>query len=150
MIRLIALGLIAIVATLGGGYAAIMLGGDRMTAAKSANDEHLEFVKIEPVSVPIIRSGKVEGYVIAHVTVSAKDKDAEANRAALTTYASEAVFRAIYEEEEFNFAVLKPMEVVALSDRIVKLANERIGRATIRHSVIENLNFVSSAELRSR
>jgi hypothetical protein len=148
VIRLLALGLVAVAATLAGSYAAMLWGTAKKSGAEPEEQAILELVKLEPVSVPVIRGGKVDGYVIARVAVSAAASDVKKSKPVLAAYASEAVFRAVYEEEAFDFSALKAVQVSALAERIAKLANERIGRAAIKQSVIESLNFVSRSEVR--
>lgn len=150
MIQMLAAGLVAIISTLGGAYAATrwpLHGGLKPDQAEAVA---AELVKLEPVSVPIIRSGKVQGYVVARAVVSASAADVKRSRPALIAFATEALFRTIYDEQTIDFAALKPMQLAAIARRVVELANERIGQPAVRQTVIESLNFVSQAEVREQ
>ncbi|MGE0768254.1 MAG: hypothetical protein AB7L90_17500 [Hyphomicrobiaceae bacterium] len=148
MLRSLSLGVLAIVATLIGHYAAGIVSSP--SATEHVPQEHIDIVKLEPISAPVIRGGKVIGYVVARTSVTAPAADVKAHKALLAAYAAEAAFRAIYEEKSFDFSSLRAAEVLELSRRIVDHSNKRMGRATVREAVIESLNFVTQAELRSR
>lgn len=147
MIKLLALGLAAVGATLLGSYAAAMLASPGSPAA-APEPEAIEVVKLDPVSVPVIRQGKVQGYVIARAAIMATAAEVKKHKPALVIYAGEAIFQAIYEEEAFDFAAMKPAKISALGDRIAMLANQRLGRAAIRQLAVESLNFLTPAETR--
>lgn len=146
----IAVALVAIISTLGGTYAAKLFATAAKSAAVAEEGLVVDIVKLEPISVPIVRQGKIEGYVIARVALSAPSHDVKNSKAVLMAYASEATFRAIYEDQVFDFAALKAANVAALAGRISKLANERIGRPTIKQALVESLNFVAKSEVRTQ
>jgi hypothetical protein len=148
MMKSILLGSLTIAATLGGHYAAGIVSSPKPAA--QASEEKVEVVKLEPISAPVIRDGKVVGYVIARMSIATLAADAKAHKELLVAYASEAVFRGIYEEKAFDFAAMRAADVSELGRRIVELANKRFGKPAIREAVVESINFVSHAELQSR
>jgi hypothetical protein len=148
MMKSLLLGTLAIVATLGGHYAAGIVSAPK--PAVQAPDEKLEIVKLEPISAPVIRDGKVIGYVIARTSVAVLAPDVKAHRDLLVAYASEAVFRGIYEEKSFDFAAMRAVDVSQLGRRVVEFANKRFGKPVVREAVVESINFVSQAELQAR
>lgn len=148
MIRGILLGSLTIAATLGGHYAAGILSS--MKPPEHALQEQIEIVKLEPIAAPVIRDGSVFGYVIARMSVAVPAADAKAYKGLLVAYASEAVFRGIYEEKSFDFSAMRAVDVSELGRGIVERANKRFGKPTVREVVIESINFVSQAELQAR
>ena len=150
MIRLLIVGLVAVSAALGGVYAGTLLGAPTGPSTPVVAAEPVEIIKLESVSVPIIRKGAVDGYVIAHVSITAIAAEVKKNRASLLLYAGAASFRAIYEEEGLDFAALKSIQLSALSERITKLASDEMGNSSIKKTTIESLSFVSRSEIRMR
>lgn len=148
MIRSILLGVLTITATLGGHYAAGLLSAPKATIG--VQQEAVEVVKLEPISAPVIRDGKVVGYVIARTAVTAGAADAKAHRDLIVAYAGEAVFRGIYEEKSFDFSNMSAVDVAEFSRRIALLANKRFGKPTVREAVVESINFVSQEEIQAR
>lgn len=147
MIRLLLLGLVAVASTLGGGYIGSMLSANSggHTATESAKTD---VVRLEPSSVPIIRHGKLTGYVVARAAVTADAEEVKNNKLVLSLYAAEAVFKAVFEEESFDFTALRPGQIASLNEIIVRTANERMGRTVLKHSILENLSFVTPDEVR--
>lgn len=143
-------GAVAIAATLGGAYAAMTARMAKLSAPSSQASPALDMVKIEPVSVPVVRRGKVAGYVIARVTITAAAGDVKDQRTLLSSYATEAVFRAVYEEQVFDFSELKVVEIMTLADRIARLANERLGRSIVHAAIIDGLSFVEPSGVRTQ
>lgn len=147
MIKLIVLGLAGIAATLGGTFLATILGAP--TDAKVEKKEpEVEIVKFDAISVPIIRRAKVQGYVVVRISILAHSAELKTGRPTLTAFASEAAFRAIYEEEAFDFSALKPVQIAAIAEKITVLANGRLVRPYIKQTAIESLNFVTQSEIK--
>lgn len=146
--RSLFLGMIAIAATLGGHYAAGISFSSN--SAEAPLQEQVDLVKLEPISAPVIRDGKIIGYVIARISVAALAADAKAHKGLLAAYTSEAVFRGIYEERAFDFSAMRAVDVSELGRRVVELANKRFGKPAVREAIVESLDFVSQSELQAR
>lgn len=147
MIRMLLLGLVVVIATLGGSYAAMQFPHGSPTAT-SDTSEKAEVVKLDPTSVPVVRAGKIQGYVIGRFAFSASGSELKKNKDPLVQYVSEAIFRSVYEEADLDFATLKIIEVEKLVGRIVAKANERIGRAAIAEVFVESMNFLAHDAVR--
>lgn len=147
MVRMLLLGLVVVIATLGGSYAAMQIH-QSAPAAKEEATEKTEVVKIDPISVPVVRAGKIQGYVIGRFAFSASANELRKDKDTLTLYASEGIFRSVYEEEELDFSALKIIEVDKLIARIVAKANARIGRPLITQVFVESLNFLAHDAVR--
>jgi hypothetical protein len=105
-------------------------------------------IKLDPVSVPVVRDGKIQGYILGRIAFSANATEAARNKDVLVLYVNEAIFRSIYEEETLDFTSLKPIQVEALVGRVVEKANARIGRTAIVQVFVENLNFLAHEAVR--
>lgn len=147
MVRMLLLGLVVVLSTLGGSYAAMKLPQSSAPGAESQAADEVTVVKLDPVSVPVVRSGKIQGYVLGRIAFAAGTKEMK-NKDLLTLYVSEAIFRSVYEEEALDFAAMKPVHVEALVHRIVEKANARIGRPAIAQVFVEGLNFLAHEAVR--
>ena len=148
MVRMLLLGLIVVLSTLGGSYAAMKLpGGSAPSAESGGAAEELTVVKLDPVSVPVVRGGKIQGYVLGRIAFAASTKEMK-NKDLLTLYVNEAIFTSVYEEEALDFNALKPVHVEALVHRTVDKANARIGRPAIAQIFVESLNFLAHEAVR--
>ena len=147
MVRMLLLGLVVVIATLGGSYAAMQMPRGASHAEADAG-EKTEVVKIDPLSVPGVRAGKIQGYVIGRFAFSAPASEIRKDKDALILYVSEAIFLSVYEEEELDFSTLKIIEVDKLIARSVAKANARIGRPMIAQLFVESMNFLAHDAVR--
>lgn len=147
MIRMLLLGLVVVIATLGGSYAAMQFPQGSSTTETDTSVAS-EVVKLDPTSVPVVRAGKIQGYVIGRFAFSASASEIRMNKDVLVQYVSESIFRSVYEEEELDFATLKIIEVEKLVKRIVTKANARIGRPAIGEVFVESMNFLAHDAVR--
>lgn len=148
MVRMLLLGLVVVLATLGGSYAAMKLPQSSASSSGTEATEEQQVIKLEPVSVPVVRDGKIQGYVIGRLAFSSGASELKKNKDALTLYVNESIFRSVYEEEGLDFATLKIVEVEALIKRIIEKANARIGRPAIGQVFVESLNFLAHDAVR--
>jgi hypothetical protein len=141
------LGLVVVIATLGGSYAAMQF--PRGTPSKTEDaTEKAEVVKLDPVSVPVVREGKIQGYVIGRFAFSAPASAVRKDKDVLSLYVNEAIFRSVYEEEGLDFTALKIVEVDKLIGRMVTKANARLGQSTIVQIFVESMNFLAHDAVR--
>lgn len=147
MVRMLLLGLVVVLSTLGGSYAAMRLPQSSAPSTESEGPGEVTVVKLEPVSVPVVRGGKIQGYVLGRIAFSTGVKEMK-NKDALILYVSEAIFRSVYEEESLDFSAMKPIHVEQLVGRIVEKANARIGRPAIVQVFVESLNFLAHEAVR--
>jgi hypothetical protein len=146
VIKLLVLGLAGVAATLAGSFLAMIFGAPQEVRSEKKEPE-VEMVKFDVISVPIIRRAKIQGYVVVRIAVLAYSAELKIARPILTAFASEAAFRAIYEEEAFDFTALKPVQIAALAEKITELTNARLLRPFLKQTAIESLNFVSQTEI---
>lgn len=142
MVRMLILGFVVVLATLGGSFAAMKMSHSSSSAPEHPKAEAEAVVKLEPTSVPIIRDGKIQGYVVGRFAFSSSAGELGKNKDTLVLYVSEAIFRAVYEEEQLNFASLKLVQVDTLVKKAVETANARIGRPAIKQVFAENMSFL--------
>jgi hypothetical protein len=141
------LGLVVVIATLGGSYAAMQFPRGEPGKTEEAA-EKAEVVKLDPVSVPVVREGKIQGYVIGRFAFSASASALRKDKDALILYASESIFRSVYEEEGLDFTALKIVDVDKLIARMLAKANARIGHPTIVQIFVESMNFLAHDAVR--
>lgn len=146
--KLIVLGIMVIASTLGGGFVARYLAAPAAPGEIAAVEETIEHARLDPVSVPIVRNGKISGYVVANVAFSAVAADLKDHKDELALFVNEAAFQALYEEQSFDFSALRRAQLGELATRIQNSANGRLGGRRVRAAVIESLNFLTPQEVR--
>ncbi|MCB1503843.1 MAG: hypothetical protein KDJ47_02610 [Hyphomicrobiaceae bacterium] len=148
MIKEMIVGVVAVASTVGGSYLGRHLNQVPVHGGGKSEPEPVKHMKLEPISVPILRGGKLDGYVIARIAYAAPVKDADKQKDELEIFVNAATFRTFYADPAFDFAALTPVETQQLAGRIVKNANAQIGRETIKEVIIEGLNYMTPDEVR--
>lgn len=146
MVKLLVVGIVAAIATLGG-----IAGTLYVMQPKPAEQvaEKYDWLKLEAISVPILRNGKVSGYVIAGFSGEVRARDLAARRDAVSSHLNAAAFRVIYDEPSFDFKELKPAEMAALGKRVVAQVNKNMASESFKEVIIENLNYLTPEQARN-
>ena len=120
------------------------------SGAEVVDSAALDTVKLEAVSVPVVRDGAVQGYVIARIAFTAPSSEVKSSKSLLTAMVSEAALRSIFEDATFDFSNIRPLDVTKLADAITSKANARMGNNSVRAAVIESLNFIPQSQNRGQ
>lgn len=149
MIKELVVGLVAVASTLGGSYVTMQLAAPAVGGGDKAEQDKLKHIKPDVISVPILRGGKLDGYVIARIVATAFAKDVEKHEEEILVFVNAATFRTFYADPGFDFAALSPVETRELASRIVKDVNARLGRDSVKEVIIESLNYMTPEEVRN-
>ena len=150
MVKMIVLGFVAVIATLGGAYAGLQMSFKQKSGTEVLEQDAVELVKLDPTSVPVIRDGSIAGYVIVRSAYLATAKDIKQIRPQMTAYVTEAIFINVYGDEAANFTGMKPIQVEALAERAAKGANTRLARDAIKRITLEHINYLTVEEARNQ
>ena len=151
MLKMIVLGLVAVIATLAGAYAGLkMMAPATPGAAQAKAQEPVELVKLDPTSVPVIRAGTISGYAIVRAGYTATASDIKQMRSLLTTLVGEAMFMTLYGDEGLDFGAMKPLQFEAIGERAAKTVNVRISRDAIKRVAIEGITYLTRDEARNQ
>jgi hypothetical protein len=150
MIKTLLVGLWAGGVSLGGAYLAMMMNAEGPDKAESEDGSKVvEFVNTQSMSIPVIRDGKVAGYVVTEMSFAVQ-KGAEGGEAAAPTpYLIDAAYRTIFENVSADFGHLKPQDLKQLSEQVKKAANARLGEEKVQDVLVSSLNFIARDEIRA-
>jgi hypothetical protein len=149
VIKTLFVGLWVCAVALGSTYLAahMAVSAGHQAEANAETDGEVEYVKPDALSVPVIRDGKVQGYVVAQVSFAILKSKAE--RADTSPYLIDAAFRAFYEGAPSDFTKLKPQDLTAIATKAKTYANERLGESSVKDVLIGDLNYVARGEVRT-
>jgi hypothetical protein len=107
-------------------------------------------VKPRLVSVPIIKEGKVQGYVVARIAYMVD----EAVLAQLSfkpdlILVDEAI-STIYMGNGIDFRKLEPQDLASFKKALAKNVNSRVGTELVSEVLIEELDYLTKEEVRAR
>ena len=150
MIKLIATGLWICLVTAVSSYAAAMW--QTQTPPEAEVDKlfgGLQSTQTDPVSVPIIADGAVQGYVLAQFTFTMKSDVLRRMSVKPEDFLMDAAFRAIYGGDTTALRGARKQDLQALTASIKAKANERFGNDLVEDVLIGKFNYVPKNEVRN-
>lgn len=148
MIKYIVVGAVVVASTLLGSHSAeVLFRGDASGKASGAQKKS-ELMKLDAVSVPVIRNRQLEGYVVIKVILEVDSDEFKKNRVALQAYGTEVTLLTVYEDQDTEFFASKPINFDAITSRIVKRGNSRLGRPVFSAAAVEGIQYIKEADLR--
>jgi len=149
MIKLIAIGVWACLVTMGSSYAAILWKSQ--TQPKEEVEKFfggLSSVKTSLISVPVIESGAVQGYILAQFTFTMQSDLLRRMSVKPDVYLLDAAFRAIYGGNASDLRGAKKQDLEALTSAVKSTVNERFGEVFVNDVLIEKYTFLPKDETR--
>ena len=147
--KLVAIGVWVILVTAGATFASVYLGKSGGGEQSQTEDLGVEQLTSELMSVPILRGGDVEGYVILQLSFGADKALLEQKKLDAMPYIKDAVFRGIFTSADVDFRHLKPNDLDEMAGQIAKLANQRLGIELVRQVLFQQLNYVKKEDIRT-
>lgn len=149
MIKLIATGVWACLVTMGASYGAILWKSQTQPEAEVEKFfGGLSSVKTSLISVPVIESGAVYGYVLAQFTFTIQADLLRRMSVNPQVYLLDAAFRAIYGGKAADLRGAKKQDLDALTSAIKSSVNERFGEVFVNDVLIEKYTFLPKDEVR--
>lgn len=145
MIKQLLIGLWICAVTLGGVWAAGFAVSGSDSGAKVGA---LEFVANDPVTIPVVKGGAIEGYVIAKLIFSGNSEDLQQWGDKLKFVFNDSAFRIIYAAEHERMLQKKRQDLDHMVEEIKSRTNKAIGSNVIVEVLVEYLNYVSLDQVR--
>lgn len=150
MLKTVLLGIWVIVVTAAATYGSVYMKTASRAADPSASiDQGTEALLSEMMSIPVIRGGEVQGYLIMRLAFEADKGILAEKKLEPRPYLSDAAFRVIFASSHIDFRRLRPNDLDHLTAEITKVANERLGIGLIRHVLVQELNYVRKEDIRT-
>ena len=151
MLKILAAGLWACLVAIGASYGAITwkTGAVASPAAKEATaTDGLESHKLDQLTVPMIRDGKVEGYVLAKLAFTADAKSEHGMSVDPGAFVTDEAFREVYSNGQIDFSKMEKYDLGRLSDAIKSNVNQRLGTALVHDILFLEINYIDKATLK--
>ena len=150
MIKLLAAGLWACIVTLAASYVAFSWHAPASLSAHEADPGHggsLETIRTRMISVPVIRTGVLQGYVMAQFSFTVDAATLKRLSVKPDIVVIDEAFRAIY-AEDVDFRNLKKQDLGSLTTRIVGSSNQRLGTRVIEDAFVQEFSYVTKDGVR--
>ena len=153
MLKILITGAWACLVALGASYGMVSWqSGGGVTPVAEASEraplEGLENHKLEPITVPMIRDGRVAGYVLAKLAFTADAKALRGMSIDPVPFVTDEAFREIYSNGQIDFSRLEKYDLERLTEAIRTNVNQRLGAGLVHDILVLEINYVDKATLK--
>ena len=150
MIKTLLIGLWVCVVALGSSYFFVQMNNSSAAHVVPTEEaEVIEFIKTDMVSVPVIREGKVQGYLVAQLSFAVNKTATKKLAFEPTPYLVDVAYRALYENSAIDFSQLQPQDLTLLAKKIAEGANAKLGGEVVKDVLMNEINYVPRDEVRT-
>jgi hypothetical protein len=150
VIKTLFLGIWVCVIALGSSYfSSQMHSGNANGATDKGKNAPVEFIKSDMISVPVIRSGKLQGYVVAQFTFAVDSSEITKLSFEPTPFLIDSAFRTLYDNLTIDFSKLQQQDLTELAAKVVESANKKIGAPIAKDVLLNDINYVARDEVRT-
>lgn len=147
MIKTTIVGLWVCAVTIAAGYF-----GTTWQAEKHNDDEtslaKMTQVKVRPLSVPVVKEGKVSGYIVAQFSYIAKAETVKQLTVSPEAFLLDAAYKGLYTGKEFDLAKLDKNSWSGLAKTVKEQVNARYGSEVLHDVLLEDFGFVAAGSVR--
>ena len=107
------------------------------TGENKSSLEESEFVDIENLSIPVIREGRVDRYILISVSLEMRDQDSKALGDEAFPRLKDAVFSQLYSYFSVQQSGQSGINVAQVKERLLWAAERAIGKGHVRQVIIQ-------------
>jgi hypothetical protein len=146
MIRLIFGGLWVCIVTLAASYAAASWKMGVHAPAPDEGVHGLQSEKTQPISVPMIKDGAVQGYVVAQFAYTIDAATLKQLSVPPDVFMVDEAFRRIYSDTSLDFQHLERYDIDKLKHDLIEQTNARLKSDLIKDVLVEEFNYVTKED----
>ena len=146
MIRLILGGLWVCIVTLAASYAAASWKIGSHAPAPDEGVHGLESEKTQPISVPMIKDGAVQGYVVAQFAYTIDAATLKRLTVPPEVFMVDEAFRTIYSDTNLDFQHLERYDIDKLKHDLMQKTNTRLKGDLIKDVLVEEFNYITKED----
>ncbi|MGB3390093.1 MAG: hypothetical protein WBA88_19155 [Pseudaminobacter sp.] len=149
MIKFIAAAVWICIATLGAVFYAFQTSEAKTETSEASGPlGGLDYIKTDVISVPVLAGNTVDGYFLARLVYTAKAERVKALSIPAESLIADEVYTYLYANKQIDFAERPNFDIDAFRNGIRDSVNKRVGEDLIREVIVEQIDFLSKAEIR--
>jgi flagellar basal body-associated protein FliL len=150
MLKLLLTGIWVCAITLGAVYASVQMSLPSApvdeTAAKNAS---LTLVKGEPITIPVIGDGAINGYFLGRISLRMNKEKMAGLHLPVTELMTDELFTLLAGTSMINLAKVSTFDVEEFKKRIREGLNKKLNDEIVEDVLIEQLDYLSKDDIRS-
>ncbi|GGE19741.1 hypothetical protein GCM10011390_43730 [Aureimonas endophytica] len=148
MIKLLAIGLWVCVASLGASYVTASMQGPKVEEHKEPTYFNgLDWRKTESITVPILTSDKIAGYVLARFVYTIDGEIGNKLAVPPDSFILNDAFAAVYQTSGFDFQHPEKYDLEGLKKSIKETVNKRYGQELVHEVMVEQFDFLPKDDM---
>lgn len=149
MIKFIAAAVWICIATLGAVFYAFQTSEAKTGAADTGTSlGGIDYIKADVISVPMLTREGVDGYFLARLVYTVEAERKKALSIPAESLIADQVYTYLYANKQIDFAERPNFDLDAFRNGIRDSVNKRVGEDLIREVIVEQIDFLSKAEIR--
>ncbi|MFK7903264.1 MAG: hypothetical protein AB8B49_10540 [Nitratireductor sp.] len=108
----------------------------------------LDFVKIDPMSISMLREGSVSGYLLLSAGYTIDQKMVKDMVVPLEYIFKDIILSSIYKNEDMDLLKLGTFDTDKFQEQLLKDLNERLGKKVVHEVLVMKLEFMSIEDVR--
>ncbi|MEN3792702.1 hypothetical protein [Fulvimarina sp. MAC3] len=152
MIKLIIVGVWAIVVALGSSYAVMSMSGGSEEVAKEEHADYyagLDYRSTDAITVPMISDSKLQGYIIARFVYTIDGTIANKLAVPPEPFVLDEAFRRLYASDNFDFDNPQRYDLSVLMETIKVSVNARYGEDLVKEVLVEQFDYIPKGSTRA-
>ncbi|GGB53782.1 hypothetical protein GCM10011316_27270 [Roseibium aquae] len=101
----------------------------------------LDYETLQPINVPMIADGALQGYVVAKLVFTADGDKLRRLPVPPHPFLVDEAFRTLYEDDTLDFKNLERYDLDRLTGHLAEMTNKRLGEAVVREVLVEEFNY---------
>lgn len=147
MIKLLLLGVWACVVSLGTAFGVMTFQNVHKSEVTEPVAAVAALLRTKTISVPMLITGQVYGYVVARFEFTAETEKLAASAATPESLVADEAFKLIYSRSAEDIRTAQKHDLQALTKSIADGVNQRLGSDLIKEVLIESWSYLSKEDL---
>jgi hypothetical protein len=149
MIRFIVAAVWLCAVTVGAVFYSFQAAGSKTTAEPAPPFlGGLDYVKMDVLSIPLIREGRVDGYFLTRLVYTVEPKKITQLTVPLQTLLTDHTYSYVYASPETDFSKKAAFDVEAFRNGLRDSVNARLGVPLIHDVLVEQVDYLSKEDIR--
>ncbi|KQW31711.1 hypothetical protein ASE36_05650 [Rhizobium sp. Root274] len=141
--KILGIGLWVCIVTLGAVYGSIYLATAPAAPSAEAEKPALELVRGEPITIPVLAGGDVQGYFLTRISFMMDKEKIKGQKLPVTEMMTDELFTLLVGNKMVDIANVGAFDVMAFRDEVKTEMNARLGEGMVDQVMIEQLDYVS-------
>lgn len=147
---------------LSGVWVAALLVGSTMFFAPSESETHegknegekgayfgaLDYIKIDPMSISLVRDNAVRGYLLLNAAYTIDGKAAATITVPLDFVMKDVIITSVHQSETLDVFKLSSFDTIKFQDQLERDINKKLGKKIVHEVLILKLEFISIEDVR--